>query len=223
MNGKLVVIDGADGSGKATQTQLLADRLLKEGRDVELMDFPRYTENTMGTLIRECLDGRRGDFMGTDPRIASVLYAADRYESRPQIEEWLAGGKVVVLDRYVSANMMHQGAKIAEDAEAHEFLSWLDHVEHTVFGLPRPDLIIYLDVPYEVRQELMEIDTARKSIDVAEVHHEHQKACEQRAKKIVAMENAWSTVSCVEGKDMRTRESIHEDIYGVVSEILKDS
>jgi len=221
MQGKLIVIDGADGSGKATQSRRLVERLIEEGYSAELLDFPRYNDNVFGKLLRECLDGKRGDFMAIDARIASVLYAADRYESRSHIERWLEEGKVVVLDRYVSANMMHQGAKIHDADEALEFLTWLDHMEHTVFALPRPDAIVYLEVPYAVRRALIERDTTRTTIDVAEVNHEHQIACEKRAKDIVEKENAWRLVSCVADDDMRSKDEIHEEIFAHVLDILK--
>ncbi len=220
MQGTLIVIDGADGSGKATQSRLLVERLNAYGQSAELLDFPRYNDNVFGKLLRECLDGKRGDFMALDARIASALYAADRYESRTHIERWLEEGKVVVLDRYVSANMMHQGAKIGDAAEANEFLSWLDHMEHTVFGLPRPDAIFYLEVPYAVRRALMERDSMRHAIDTAEINHEHQIACEKRAKDIVAEGSVWQLISCVAEGTMRPKEEIHEEIFSRVRDLL---
>lgn len=223
MTGRLIVIDGADGSGKATQSRMLVERLRANGHTVEHLDFPRYEHNHFGKLIRECLDGKRGDFMATDARIASVLYAADRYESRQMLHEWLQEGKIVVLDRYVSANMMHQGAKIQDEDEAEDFLSWLDHMEHTVFKLPRPDLIIYLDVPYAVRRVLLSSDSSRASIDVAEVDDGHQYACERRAKDIVARGADWRMVSCVMDETMRGCDEIHEDIFTHVAALLTDT
>jgi len=154
MSGKLIVIDGGDGAGKATQVALLVKHLREEGHSVETLDFPQYTQNTFGKLLRQCLDGKRGDFMAVDARIASTLYAADRFETRPRLEQWLKEDKVVILDRYVSANMMHQGAKIDDPEKLEDFLGWLDHMEHEIFGIPRPDQIIYLEVPNEVRVAL---------------------------------------------------------------------
>ena len=87
--GKLIVIEGGDSSGKATQTTLLSKRLTDEGVPVEKLDFPRYVDNQTGQLLRECLDGRHGDFINLDSRIASILYATDRRESLPQIKTWL--------------------------------------------------------------------------------------------------------------------------------------
>lgn len=220
MNGRLLVIDGADGAGKATQVKLLTERLKREGYPVATLDFPRYTENTFGKLIRRCLDGHHGDFIGTDPRIVSTLYAADRYESRELIEDWLWAGKVVVLDRYVSANMMHQGAKLRKAKEVEEFLTWLDHIEHEVFKIPRPDKIIYLDVPHTVRAKLkaqaVKEGKHGAAADLAEQDVEHQQAAEARARDIVARTNNWHLIACTEGEELRSRESIHEEIFKTV-------
>lgn len=226
MKGKLIVIDGGDGAGKATQVALLVKRLQAEGKKVETLDFPQYTQNTFGKLLRECLDGKRGDFMQVDARIASTLYAADRFETKPRLEQWIEEGKVVILDRYVSANMMHQGAKIGDVEKLESFLGWLDHMEHDVFGIPRPDQIVYLEVPNAVRVALKAraIEEgkhgANVKIDVAERNHEHQETTEERARTIVASKNNWALVNCCDGAEIRTREAIHEDIYQVISTII---
>jgi len=226
MAGKLIVIDGGDGAGKATQVSLLVKRLQADGQLVETLDFPQYTQNTFGKLIRECLDGKRGDFMAVDARIASTLYAADRFESKPRLEQWLEEGKMVVLDRYVSSNMMHQGAKIDDPEKLENFLSWLDHMEHEVFGLPRPDQIIYLEVPNEVRVALKTRAVEERKhgagvqIDLAERNHEHQETTELRARTIVASKNNWDLVTCCDDLEMRTREAIHEDVYRIVCQTL---
>ena len=222
--GKLIVIDGGDGAGKATQVSLLVKRLRSDGYAAETLDFPQYTQNTFGQLIRECLDGKRGDFMAVDPRIASTLYAADRFESKPRLEAWLAEGKVVVLDRYVSSNMMHQGAKIDDPAALEEFLDWLDHMEHGIFGLPRPDLIVYLKVPQVVRANLKQqaVAEAKHGVeaDVAECDAAHQAAVEERAQTIVAKRNTWRQIDCTIEGVMCDRETIHEKIYSLIKDVL---
>lgn len=226
MKGKLIVIDGGDGAGKATQVTLLVKRLIDDGHKVETLDFPQYTQNHFGKLLRECLDGKRGDFMKVDARIASTLYAADRFETKPRLEQWLAEGKVVVLDRYVSANMMHQGAKIDDVEKVDAFLGWLDHMEHGVFGIPRPDQIIYLEVPNAVRVALkqMAVDEGKHGatvkLDVAERNHAHQETTEERARAIVASKNNWDLVNCCTGTEMRTREDIHEEVYKIVTAVI---
>lgn len=216
--GKLLVIDGADGAGKATQTKLLVERLRSEGRAVETLAFPQYDQTAFGQLLRECLDGKRGDFLGLDPRIASVLYAADRYVARPQLEAWLAAGRTVVLDRYVSSNMLHQGSKIVGDQVAlTDFLSWLDHVEHTLFGLPRPDLIVYLDVPYRARVAMIHSDGTRGGLDIVEKDQEYQKAAETCAQELLASLNNWQSIACTENETLLPRDIIHERVYAAIA------
>ena len=214
------VIDGSDGSGKATQVALLKERLLQEGRKVETIDFPKYSSNTFGALIRECLDGKRGDFMQIDPRIASALYAADRFESSGQIREWLEGDTVVIADRYVSANMLHQGAKLTDETERADFFILFDEMEHGVFGIPRPDLIMYLEVPFAVRKGLLAGDGSRKALDLAELDEAHQTATETAAQSLVAGLNNWQKIACTVEGVLRAREDIHEEIYRTVRQVL---
>jgi dTMP kinase len=226
MSGKLLVIDGTDGAGKATQVALLAEHLRAEGKEVETMDFPQYQNNIFGKLIRECLDGKRGDFLHTDARVASTLYAADRFQSKPQIEQWLKEGKIVVLDRYVSANMLHQGGKLRDAQEIEEFLTWLDEVEHGLFGLPRPDTILYLDVPLRVRKRLKleSIAAGKHGANVAADQHEaddtHQEQAEAQALRLVATKNVWHRIDCTEDGEIRSREAIHESIYSYIKTII---
>lgn len=220
MQGKLIVIDGADGSGKKTHARMLSERLRGEGHSVETLDFPRYTENFFGKFIRECLDGKHGDFMSMNPRVASALYAADRFESSARLVEWLEAGAIVILDRYVSANMLHQGAKITDEQELAEFLAWLDHMEHEVFRIPRPHLIVHLDVPFRVRRILVQNDSTRASIDLAELDEAHQIASEECARRLVAQSNDWRSIQCTEGTTLRPIEDIHEDVYRLVSSVI---
>ena len=224
MKGRLIVIDGSDGTGKATQTKLLVDRLRKESIPVETLDFPQYEGNLFGKLIGECLSGLHGDFIGLDPKIASVLYAADRYESKQKIEKWLAAGKVVVLDRYVSANQMHQGGKIRNTKERKQFLQWLDQMEHGVFGLPRPDIILYLALPVEITLKLLQekqLAAKKKYLtkgtrDQAESNVKHLLDAQQSALKLIQASNAWKKIICSNKKGILPREDIHEKIWSIV-------
>jgi dTMP kinase len=219
---QIIVIDGADSTGKATQVALLKERLEAEGVAVAHVDFPRYEDNTFGSLLRECLDGKHGDFMSLDPKVAAALYAADRFESKEQLQQWLSEGKVVLFDRYVSANMMHQGAKIEDVTERAEFLKWLEHVEHEVFGIPRPDITIHLNVPPEKTQQLLEymVSIGQKTADVAEADREHQQKVAACAQEIVQDCDGWESIECMDGDQLRSREDIHEEIYGIVSKYL---
>jgi dTMP kinase len=216
--GKLIVIDGSDGVGKATQTALLVERLKKEGHTVHTLDFPRYKDNFFGAFVRECLDGVHGNFVGTDPYLASLPYAADRFESKPILEGWLKDGAVVVLDRYVSANQMHQGGKIAGDEERARFLEWLDTMEHTVFGIPRPDMIIYLHMPISVSQSLMAGRAGKK--DQHENDPEHLANAQESALKLIQARSHWQRVECARNNEILTRQEIHEMIWRIVSDTL---
>lgn len=213
------MIDGGDGAGKQTQTDMLVHRLIQDGHQTGTLDFPRYQNNFFGALLRECLDGKRGDFLHIDPKIASTLYACDRLESKPQIEEWLEEGRIVILDRYVSSNMLHQGSKIEDEGEMEEFLQWLDTMEHEVLGLPRPDLILYFDVDPEERIKMLQhaADKKENVMDIAETNLEHQQRTDVAARRVIEKLNTWQAISCMENGAMRTREDIHTEVYELVS------
>lgn len=226
--GKLIVIDGSDGSGKATQARFLLARLRTEGHRVKTLDFPQYEANHFGRLLGRCLAGDLGDFVAIDPHIGSVLYAADRFESKPKIEAWLKAGNVVVLDRYVSANQIHQGGKIHDTKKQKEFLQWLDQMEHGVFGLPRPDAIIYLDVPVEVSQKLLGLEEQqRKKVylkkgqkDLVENSPKYLGESRENALRLVKKLNAWTKINCTAKGEMLSREKIAEKVWKAVETSL---
>jgi dTMP kinase len=222
--GLFIVIDGTDGSGKATQADLLSKSLVAAGHNTHLIDFPRYETNHVGRLIRECLDGKRGDFIGMDPKIASTLYAADRYESSGQIREHLEQGGIVIADRYVSANQMHQGGKISDPEKRKEFLVWLDDLEYGVFGIPKPDAILFLHVPVEVSSVLAQkrAQETGGEMDEAEKDLDHQRKSQEGALSIVKDSNNWIKVECTEKSNMRTREDIHAEIKTIVEKLYED-
>ena len=219
--GKFFVIEGSDGAGKATQTKLLVERLQQEGRTVETIDFPGYTRSNFGRLLRECLDGKRGDFAKLDPKIASALYALDRFEASRQIWEWLQAGKDVVADRYVSANMLHQGAKINDETAREEFLAWLDEVEHGVLEIPHPNAIVYLDVPYVIRKQWMAEDKTRGTLDTVEVDEAYQTNHEHSAHHLNRLYPHWHQVTCVIDGELMSRDEIHNQVFAVVQSHLQ--
>ncbi len=227
--GQLIVIDGSDGSGKATQTALLVERLRALGTAAETLDFPRYKENLVGALIGECIAGEHGDFLHSDPYVASTLYAADRYESKRRIEEWLAQGAVVVLDRWVSANQIHQGGKIVEDGNRTRFLEWLDRLEYGVFGLPRADLTLYLQMPVELSVGLLKekrsaekkrsyLDGGKQDtveLDIAYLEH-----AQMSAEWLMAREKGWHKIACAPEGVIRSREDIADEVFSIVSPLV---
>lgn len=226
--GKLVVVDGADGSGKATQAALLARALRRRGLSVKAIDFPQY-QNFFGSLIGRYLAGEFGDFIKSDPYLVSVLYAADRFESSRRIKNWLDRGWVVVADRYVSANQIHQGGKIADLKRRKQFLDWLDEMEFQVFGIPRPDLVIYLEVPAQISAKLIEEKgaLARKKYlaggkkDVAENDLEHQRVSRASALELVRRHNFWKQINCAPEGQLLPREAIHEWVVAATLPVLK--
>jgi len=221
--GQIIVIDGTDGSGKATQTKLLIEKLRSMGRDVETIDFPRYSTNVLGALIRECLDGKHGDFLSIDPKIVSVLYAADRYESRDLIEKWLGEGKIVIMDRYVSANQIHQGGKINDENERRKFLAWLDKLEFGVFKLSKPAIIVYLHVPVEVSMKLA-LERAKAKggqSDSAEANAKHQIESQESALSIIKSSNSWIKIDCGDGTGgIISPDVIHKAVFEAVKHLL---
>ena len=226
--GKLIVIDGIDGSGKATQVRLLADHLKKDGVKIKTIDFPRYEENFFGGLIGQFLSGMYGDFIQVAPRLASVLYAADRFESSKKIRGWLKQGYTVVADRYVSANQIHQGGKIPNAKQRREFLAWLDKMEHEVFGIPRPDLVVYLDVPFDVSKEWLQKKVAQaKKVylkdgrrDVAEDNLLHLEHSRNGALELVRTQKNWIKIQCCQGMVCMLPEGVHEEVYKIVKKKL---
>lgn len=226
-SGSFIVLDGNDGSGKATQCALLSERLLTEGIDSEKIDFPRYDTNVFGTLIGECLAGEHGDFLHLDPKIASALYALDRFESSKTIREALAQGKVIIADRYASANQIHQGGKLPEGKTREDFLQWLDHVEYEVLQIPRPGTVIYLRVPLEISLKLLTEKRAKKNPalvadqDMVETDRTYLERSSATAEWLAASQPNWHTIDCVDSLGaLRGAEVIHEEIWDFIKGTL---
>lgn len=224
--GILAVIDGIDGSGKATQTKLLAERLREEGRQVEKIDFPRYDAPLFGEFLGECLAGKHGDFLHLDPKIASTLYALDRYEASEEIRGWLSEGKVVIADRFASSNQIHQGGKIVDAEKRDAFLDWIGRMEHEVLKVPRPDAVIYLRVPIEISLALLAKEREAKnkalegeSQDMVEKDRMYLERSIESAEHL-SREPNWHAVDCAENGAIRSPGEIHEDVYRAVSALL---
>ena len=228
--GRLIVLDGADGAGKATQTALLVARLKKEKKRVKALQFPQYQDNLFGRLISECLAGDHGDFAKLSPYIASTLYAADRFETKKKLEGWLKQGYTIILDRYVSANQIHQGGKITDTKERKKFLKWLDDMEFGVFGLPRPEVILYLDVPYEISYQLLNDKALQKEKqkeylkkgkrDMVETDEKYLRDSRVSAVKMVQSSNQWERIPCTKKGMLLSREEVHELVWETVKKYI---
>lgn len=221
--GKLIVFEGTDGSGKSTQFELLAKRLEAEQIGFQRLRFPQYEEPS-SALIRMYLGGAFGD----DPEAvnayaASTFYAVDRYASYQRVwKDYYQGGGLVVSDRYTTSNAVHQGSKVPEGERA-EFFRWLYDLEYDRMGLPRPDLVVLLDMPVELSEQLMrkrEKSTGTHA-DIHERDEDYLKKCRDVALH-AAKYYGWRTVSCAKDGAIRGVEDIHEEVYAIVKSCLED-
>ena len=211
--GKLIVIEGTDGSGKSTQFKLLTEFLENKGLEFKKLVFPQYAEPS-SALIRMYLGGE----FGTSPSdvnayAATAFFAVDRYASYKKVwGQWYENGGLIVSDRYTTSNAVHQTSKEPPEKQG-EFLKWLYEFEYDRLGLPRPDLTIYLDVPTDFTEKMMrkrEADT-NTSADIHEQDMEYLATC-RRIGKTAAQYYGWTVIDCVRDGAMRTIEDIHQEI-----------
>lgn len=226
MIGKLIVIDGIDGAGKATQAKLLAERLVKEGHPVEKIDFPRYGTPLFGELLGECIAGKHGDFAHLDPKIISTLFALDRFEASKQIALWLSEGKTVIADRFSSSNQIHQGGKFVDETKRSAFLAWVSRMEHEVLGIPAPDAVIYLRISVDTSAELLlkEREVKNQALeeggtDMLEKDRMYLERSFESAEQL-AKSAGWHVIECETAGALRSPEAIHEDVYQAAARAL---
>lgn len=221
MKGKLIVFEGTDGSGKATQSQLLCERLAREGVAYKNIDFPRYGKPS-AAMVQEYLDGKLGRHPGdVNAYAASLMFSMDRYASYKQ--DWGAfyeSGGLVIADRYTTSNAVHQASKLP-DGEREKFLDWLFGFEYGLLGLPEPSLVFYLDVPTEVTERLMR-ERERATHTAADIHEAddaYLRECRENARGVAAR-CGWQRVDCTRDGRMRGIEDIHEEVYARVKALL---
>lgn len=227
--GKLIVIDGTDSSGKATQTELLIKHLKKDGQKVKVVDFPEYYSNFFGKFIGHCLSEQYYNFVKIHPKIASVLFAADRFESKDKIKKWLQEGNIVIANRYASANQIHQGGKIANTKKRESFLKWLAEMEYEVFKIPRPDVVFYLSVPTDIVLKLIKERNknskrsylGKKKQDLHEKDVNFLVNSRKTALWLAKTQKGWIKIECTKDGALDTRENIHEEIYEKIKKVLK--
>lgn len=219
MAGKLIVFEGTDGSGKSTQFARLCQRLAQEGKEFQRLIFPQYAEPS-SALLRMYLNGEFGKHPSdVNAYAASTFYAVDRYASYKKVwGEYYRRGGLVLADRYTTSNAVHQGAK-ADAGEREEFFRWLFDFEYRLLGLPRPDLVLFLDMPTEAAISMLrsrERATGTKG-DIHELDEEYLARCRQAALQAAAY-CGWVRIECAPGGILRTPEEIHEEIYALVRE-----
>lgn len=223
MKGRLIVIEGTDGSGKSTQFARLCQRAEQEGYPFQRLVFPQYAEPS-SALIRMYLDGQFGSKPGdVNPYAASAFYAVDRYASWKKLwQEHYENGGLVLADRYTTSNAVHQASKLP-DRDKGEYFRWLSDFEYHRLGLPEPDLVIYLDMPTEKTVEMLrqrEEDTHTRG-DIHEMDTTYLAACRAAAMEAVEV-YGWKKISCLdENGTLRRIDDIHHEIWQAVSPLLK--
>lgn len=219
--GKLIVIEGLDGSGKGTQAALLLKRLRESGKDVFEIDLPNYSDNS-SALVKMYLAGEMGNRPGdVNAFAASTFFAVDRYASFKKFwSKEYESGKIIVANRYTTSNACHQMTKL-EKKDWDSFLSWLFDFEYVKLGIPEPDCVVFLDMPVETSQKLLEKrynnDESKK--DVHERDIDYLNHCRDAA--IYACEKlGWKRIVCAEGGEPKSVEKISDLVFQTVSEYI---
>ena len=222
MNGKLIVFEGTDGSGKSTQFARLRRRLEQEQKTFQRLVFPQY-EKPSSALIRMYLNGEFGSRPGdVNPYAASAFYAVDRYASWKQAwGEYYQQGGLVLSDRYTTSNAVHQASKLPEQ-ERPGFFAWLSDFEHEKLGLPRPDVVFYLDMPVQKALENLRRrdEHAHTRGDIHETDSAYLALCHETAGQAAGY-YGWRRIACVDGAgELRTVEELHEEIWNQIKEVF---
>ncbi len=221
--GKLIVLEGIDGSGKATQSALLEKKLKAEGKEVMHISFPDYDSDS-SALVKMYLAGQFGKDPGdVNPYAASLFYAVDRFASyRTKWKDFYEKGGIVIADRYTTSNMVHQMTKYEDEKERKDFLSWLEKTEYEELELPRPDLVILLDIPLAISENLVK-ERAKQggSMDIHEQHLDYLKKCHDAYQELVTI-YGWQKIACATHGSLRGMEDIAEEVGKAVEAIIHD-
>lgn len=220
MQGKLIVIEGSDASGKATQSQMLFDAL-KTTEDVVKLGFPVYDSPT-GKLVSMYLGKLHGypefGIPGSiSPKIASTWYATNRYEHKDIIQQHLANGRNIICDRYVESNMGHQGGKIADPWEREDFFRWCEELEYDTFGIPRADAVIFLHMPWEESQRLA--SSRGEKPDGHEADPNHLRMAEETYLQLAKL-YGWYQIECCKNGIKKDRQRVHGEIKKLLNHLF---
>lgn len=204
--GRLIVIDGIDGSGKSTQIELIKQALI-----CEIISFPRYEDNIYGKLIRRYLEGEFGSINEVNPYLMALAFAGDRLLVKPLIEKWLEEGKLVIANRYISASKAHMGANLPEE-KREEFIYWLNELEYKTNDMPKEDMTILLSVDPKIGQK----NVAGRHTDIHEENLSHLKEANNIYLSLAKQNPNWYVVDCMKDKGMRIKEDISKDIMQIL-------
>ena len=222
--GKLVVIDGTDGSGKGTQTEKLLEYLDKSGKPNKFIDFPRYYTSFHGKMVGRYLKGEFGDLYSASPYLTSLFYALDRLTARDEIIDWLEEGNTIIANRYTTSSMAFQTARMPKE-EREVFLKWLYEMEYKEHKLPKEDLVIFLYVPVEISQKLLDKKsgtTARRynkgqKKDINEANVTYQKEVLRLYLDLAKKNPHWEVIKCVDGKGkLYSIDQVHKKVVAAL-------
>lgn len=230
--GKLIVIDGSDGSGKATQTDLLFNHLKTEGYKVWKVDFPRHGE-APSWMVDNYLTGKYGTAKELGPYIPSIFYACDRFDASREMEEKLKKEEIIISDRYVSSNIGHQGGKIRSSTARQKYLNWLLNLEYGIFKIPKPDITFILKVPPEISMKISKriankekekriksyLGNVKKDIHEKDLLHLKQ-ALESYLWVAKKFPEEYKVIDCVKNGEIISPNAIHEIIWKKVKRII---
>jgi len=223
--GRLIAIEGIDGSGKRTQMDMLYGAIAAgEGsHGVYSTGFPQY-DSWFGKMVGQFLNGELGALEAVDPHFTALLYAGDRFEAKPKIETALNEGKIVLIDRYIGSNLAHQTARVTPE-KRDDFRRWIEHLEYNIYDLPREDLILYLRVPAIEAQKLVVLKSQRTYTsakqDLLEASLRHLQDAAAMYDQL-ARSAPWVTIECFDAKAgaMRAVKEIASEVLTVVSPVL---
>jgi dTMP kinase len=223
---KFFVIEGVDGAGKSTQIKLLTDFFLKKGYNCEYLHFPRTESPFFGELIARFLRGEFGSLNEVDPYLVAMLYAGDRKDASATINNWLTEGKVVILDRYTYSNIAYQCAKLENSSDQEALMKWILSLEFSHFAIPKPDLNIFLDVPFAFTEKnLSKTRTGddRSYLNGSRDIHEESMDFQGKVRKIylnvARTDDRLAVIDCSNSAGMMLSPS---DIFSLILEILTD-
>lgn len=222
--GKLLVIDGGDGSGKTVQTKLLTDYLDNSKIPYKVYDFPRYYSSFFGKTVGRLLTGEFGTLSSISPYLASLVFAMDRASVRDEMLETLNKGEIIISNRYVTSNMAHQGARFDKLAEQKKFLDWLTELEYKINKLPKENIVIYLYVPWQIGLKLTLKKEDRQyakglKLDILEADIDYRKRVEKMFLKLCRNNKHWYKINCVKKGKLLHKREIHQQIVSLLKSI----
>lgn len=216
----IIVIEGTDGSGKQTQTQKLFEFFERENYKVKKQSFPNY-ESESSLFVKKYLNGDFGDLNALTPKQSSSFFALDRLCTMLEYKDFLNGKGIMLLDRYVSSNILHQASKIADEKERNEFVNWLEKYEYEDLKLPMPDVTIFLDLRPDLSLKLRENRELKAGTkkDIHESNQEYLINCYNIGLSVAKAKN-WTIITCYEGDRIKTIEEIQKEIQENVKKYL---